>query len=70
MGAAEKINTKDRVGVVSLEDEMMTPREVADLLRIHVNTLYSRAANNEIPSRKKFGKRYFLRSEILRFVRS
>lgn len=70
MMRARKIQEEKEEGsVVNINNEIMKPQEVADLIGINISTVYSKAANDEIPSRKKLGKRYFLRSEIMKFLR-
>lgn len=66
MGAAEKIGEGQ---IIELENELLTAGDVAKLLRVNISTVYTKAAANEIPSRKKLGKRYFLKSEILKYIK-
>jgi len=45
-------------------EEVLTPREAADYLKIHVRTIYRLAKNMEIPGRKVGGSWRFKREDL------
>jgi excisionase family DNA binding protein len=49
-------------------ESMMTVREVAELLGVHENWVYDRAASGDLPSYKIGGLRRFIRDEVLGWI--
>ena len=54
--------------VTDLKDELLNARQVADLLRVHINTVYRLAKNKEIPSVFKHRRRHFFKSQIRKYI--
>jgi len=50
------------------KNDVMTATEAADLLRVHIKTLYRMARRGEIPGRRMAGSWRFLRSELTRYL--
>jgi excisionase family DNA binding protein len=46
------------------QDDFMTVSEVADFLSLAKQTIYQLVSRKEIPSFKRFGRRYFSRKEV------
>jgi excisionase family DNA binding protein len=47
---------------------VLTAKEVADAIGVHVDDVYRMAAHGEIPSRKLGARRQFLTMEIVRWL--
>lgn len=51
------------------EADLITIREVSELLHLSPSTCYSKSSRHELPSMKRGGRLYFSRSELLAFLR-
>lgn len=49
-------------------DEVMTAEQVASYLGITVKTVHNKVSTGELPHRKKFGRLYFSKNEINKYV--
>lgn len=49
-------------------ESMMTARQVAELLGVHENWVYDRAASGDLPSYKIGGIRRFVREQVLEWI--
>ena len=57
-------STKDGV------DSILTIEETSEFLHVQKQTLYSYVSKGLIPSHKKGGRRYFLKSEVIDWVKA
>ncbi|MFV0227468.1 helix-turn-helix domain-containing protein [Empedobacter falsenii] len=54
---------------ISNEEEILSVKEVAKLLRLSEGTIRTKSWKGEIPVCKHFGKNYYLKSEIIDFIK-
>ncbi|WP_339628348.1 helix-turn-helix domain-containing protein [uncultured Maribacter sp.] len=59
-------NNSDKV---SFEPDLLNVKQASEFLNQAEGTLYNNALKGTIPSYKKFGKRYFLKSELLEWIK-
>jgi excisionase family DNA binding protein len=52
-----------------MENEVLTPKEAADFLKISLPTLYQLKARNKIPFGKVGGQLRFIKSELVEWVK-
>lgn len=60
---AVAVDTDRKIGEIARRD-IMTPREAADYLSVHVRTIYRLAKNGEIPGRKVGGSWRFKKGAL------
>jgi excisionase family DNA binding protein len=51
------------------DDEIMTPADVAELLKLHIKTVYKLSEKGELPGTRIGRSWRFMRSDIVRLVR-
>jgi excisionase family DNA binding protein len=51
------------------DDEIMTPADVAELLKLHIKSIYKLAKTGEIPGNRIGRSWRFMRSDIVRLVK-
>ncbi|WP_339651155.1 helix-turn-helix domain-containing protein [uncultured Maribacter sp.] len=56
--------------VLPLETDLLDVKQASKFLKQSEGTLYNNALKGTIPSYKKFGKRYFLKSELLEWIKN
>tara|TARA_R110002051_G_scaffold167780_1_gene238464 strand:- start:7344 stop:7856 length:513 start_codon:yes stop_codon:yes gene_type:complete len=54
---------------VPIEPDLLDVKQASEFLKQAEGTLYNNALKGTIPSYKKFGKRYFLKSELLEWIK-
>jgi predicted DNA-binding transcriptional regulator AlpA len=54
---------------VPIETDLLDVKQASKFLKQSEGTLYNNALKGTIPSYKKFGKRYFLKSELLEWIK-
>lgn len=54
---------------VSDEEEILIADDVARLLKVTIGTIRTKTSNGELPSMKRFGKNYYLKSEIIAYLK-
>lgn len=52
-----------------MPEEVLTPKEAADFLKISLPTLYQLKANKKIPYGKAGGQLRFIKSELIAWVK-
>lgn len=52
------------------EKEVLSLKETAEFLGLKVPTIYSKVSKRDIPVNKQFGKLYFLRSELMAYIKN
>tara|TARA_R110001583_G_scaffold184761_1_gene344310 strand:- start:382 stop:789 length:408 start_codon:yes stop_codon:yes gene_type:complete len=52
-----------------IETDLLDVKQASNFLKQSEGTLYNNALKGTIPSYKKFGKRYFLKSELLDWIK-
>ncbi len=60
----QRIISIESSGRTTDQDEIFTVSEVADFLSLAKQTIYQLVSRKEIPSFKRFGRRYFSRKEV------
>ncbi|WP_291058813.1 MULTISPECIES: helix-turn-helix domain-containing protein [unclassified Empedobacter] len=56
--------------IISDEEEIiLDANEVAQLLKVTIGTIRTKTSNGEIPSMKRLGKNYYLKSEIIEYLK-
>lgn len=61
---------RNSVETVEPEPEFLTVLEASRMLNLAVPTIYSKVCRNEIPVNKQGKKLYFVKSELLEWIRS
>jgi excisionase family DNA binding protein len=51
------------------DDEIMTPADVAEFLKLHIKSIYALAKKGEIPGNRIGRSWRFMRSDIVRLVK-
>jgi len=54
---------------ISDEEEILLAEDVAQLLKVTIGTIRTKTSNKEIPSMKRLGKNYYLKSEIIEYLK-
>ncbi|MDH0660089.1 helix-turn-helix domain-containing protein [Empedobacter sp. GD03865] len=54
---------------ISDEEIILDANEVAQLLKVTIGTIRTKTSNGEIPSMKRLGKNYYLKSEIIEYLK-
>lgn len=67
----EQLNESARFNVskVSEEEEILLADGVAKLLDVTIGTIRTKTSKGEIPSMKRLGKNYYLKSEIIEYLK-
>lgn len=55
--------------IISDEEIILDANEVAQLLKVTIGTIRTKTSNGEIPSMKRLGKNYYLKSEIIKYLK-
>ncbi|MGV0940916.1 helix-turn-helix domain-containing protein [Empedobacter sp. ULE_I140] len=55
--------------IISDEEIILDANEVAQLLKVTIGTIRTKTSNGEIPSMKRLGKNYYLKSEIIEYLK-
>ena len=55
--------------IISDEEEILLAEDVAQLLKVKIGTIRTKTSNKEIPSMKRLGKNYYLKSEIIEYLK-
>ncbi|MFV0216791.1 helix-turn-helix domain-containing protein [Empedobacter falsenii] len=55
--------------IISDEEEILLAEDVAQLLKVTIGTIRTKTSNGEIPSMKRLGKNYYLKSEIIEYLK-
>lgn len=53
-----------------IDDNLLTIQDASKLLKLSVATIYSKVCRNELPVSKKGKRLYFLKSELLDWIKS
>lgn len=51
------------------EEQVMTIKEASSFLNLTVPTIYSKVAKRELPVNKQRGRLYFLKSELMEYIK-
>lgn len=67
----EQLNESARFNVSKVSDEevILDGYDVARLLKVTIGTIRTKTSNGELPSMKRFGKNYYLKSEIIAYLK-
>lgn len=70
-GLEEQLKESARFNVPKVSDEevILDANEVAQLLKVKIGTIRTKTSNGEIPSMKRLGKNYYLKSEIIEYLK-
>jgi len=55
--------------IISDGEIILDANEVAQLLKVTIGTIRTKTSNGEIPSMKRLGKNYYLKSEIIEYLK-
>ena len=66
----EKILEKISGGKTEFENDLVTIEEAARFLKLSVATVYSKVCRNELPFNKHGKRLYFLKSELMEWIRA
>ena len=64
-----KESARFNVPKVSDKEEILIADDVARLLKVTIGTIRTKTSNGELPSMKRFGKNYYLKSEIISYLK-
>lgn len=70
-GLEEQLKESARFNVPKVSDEevILDVYDVARLLKVTIGTIRTKTSNGELPSMKRFGKNYYLKSEIISYLK-
>jgi hypothetical protein len=63
---AKAISPTIEAALNKCSDEILITKQVADMLGVKVNAIYNRCSKGEIPYKKKGGRKFFSKNEILK----